>query len=293
MNSTIKFELSSTTELWHIQLNKERYIMDKFGDRMKGYEKQFEQKLVPMLPVYARLDGRSFSNFTRGMKRPYDERLSQTMIDVTKYLVKETNASIGYTQSDEISLAWYFPDVKSQFDFQGKIMKVVSTLSAMATGKFVMLGMERFPEVIEKKGIPQFDCRVCNFPNLEECTNMFLWREMDASKNSISMAARAFYSHKALDNKNGSEKQELLFQKGVNWNDYPPFFKRGTFVRKEKIVRDLTSNELAKIPENKRPASKTVTRTVISELELPAFSKVKNRSDVLFFGANPLLEGDL
>ncbi len=267
--------------------------MDKFGDRMKAYEKQFEQKLMPMLPVYARLDGRSFSSFTRGMKRPYDERLSQTMIDVTKYLVKETNASIGYTQSDEISLAWYFPDFKSQFDFQGKIQKVVSTLAAMATGKFVMLGMERFPEVIAKKGIPQFDCRICNFPTLEECTNMFLWRCLDASKNSISMAARAFYSHKALDNKNGSEKQEMIFQKGVNWNDYPSFFKRGTFVRKNKVVRELTQEELSKIPENKRPVSKTVTRTLISEIEMPAFSKVTNRSEVLFFGEKPKTEGDL
>lgn len=116
---------------------------------------------------------------------------------------------------------------------------------------------------------------------------------MDASKNSISMAARAFYSHKALDNKNGSEKQELLFQKGVNWNDYPQFFKRGTFVRKEKIVRELTPSELAKIPEHKRPASKTVTRTLITEMDMPAFSKVNNRSEVLFFGAKPKTEGDL
>jgi len=70
---------------------------DDFGDRMKIYEMaEAGRRLMPLLPACARLDGKSFSNFTKDMKRPYDERLSRLMVDTTKHLVKETNACMGY-----------------------------------------------------------------------------------------------------------------------------------------------------------------------------------------------------
>lgn len=78
-------------------------IKSTLGQRMKGYEKrETEMEFLPLLPVYARIDGRSFHTFTRGMKRPYDENLSRAMIETTKYLVEHTHAKVGYTQSDEI-----------------------------------------------------------------------------------------------------------------------------------------------------------------------------------------------
>jgi tRNA(His) 5'-end guanylyltransferase len=79
--------------------------------------------------------------------------------------------------------------------------------------------------------MPRFDARVYVVPTLEEAVNSFLWREQDATKNSITMAASAYYSHNELMNKNGSEKQEMLFQKEVNWNDYPTFFIRVSYVQ--------------------------------------------------------------
>jgi tRNA(His) guanylyltransferase len=78
------------------------------NDRMKMYEK-FEtgRRFLPKLPVIARLDGRSFHSFTNGLGRPFDERLSNLMVNVTNFLVEGSNACIGYTQSDEISLVFY------------------------------------------------------------------------------------------------------------------------------------------------------------------------------------------
>lgn len=71
---------------------------DNFGDRMKTYERiETGQKFLPLAPIYARLDGRSFSNFTRGMDRPFDRRFSEVVQEVTRYLVKETGATLGYT----------------------------------------------------------------------------------------------------------------------------------------------------------------------------------------------------
>ncbi|KKL92895.1 hypothetical protein LCGC14_1880070, partial [marine sediment metagenome] len=108
-------------------------MSDNFGDRMKMYEKaESGRRFMPLLPVYARLDGRSFSRFTKGFNRPYDKRMSEAMIDTTKYLVEETNALIGYSQSDEISLVWYSDSIDSQIFFDGKIQKMVSVLAALA-----------------------------------------------------------------------------------------------------------------------------------------------------------------
>lgn len=65
--------------------------------------------------------------------------------------------------------------------------------------------------------------------SLEEVTNCILWRQQDATRNSISSAGQAHFSHKQLEGLNSNQIQELLFQeKGINWNDYPTKFKRGS-----------------------------------------------------------------
>jgi tRNA(His) 5'-end guanylyltransferase len=144
------------------------------------------------------------------------------------------------------------------------------------------------PEEYRDK-LPTFDARVWNVPNVVEGANVFLWREQDATKNSISMAARSYYSHKILMNKNGSEMQEMLFQKGINWNDYPTFFRRGTYIQRRKVERLFTAVELDKLPlkhEARRNPNLSFNRTEIIALELPPLRKITNRSEVVFYGAD-------
>src|ERR1700722_9495140 len=213
--------------------------MDAIGDRMKAYETtEAGRMFTPLLPVIARLDGKCFSKFKLGLARPYDERLSNLMIEVTKYLVQETVACAGFCQSDEISLAWYSDNTISQIYFNGRIQKMTSVLAAMCSVKFNKLLPFFIPEKSHLE--PCFDCRVWQVPNLEEGANAFLWREFDATKNSISMAAQHYYSHKELMNKHTGEMQEMLWQKGVNWNDYPDFFRRGSYVQR-RIVKTKAS----------------------------------------------------
>lgn len=80
-------------------------MKDDMGDRLKSYEGvEADRRGMPFLPLCIRLDGKGFSKWTAKLRRPFDERLSTLMKDVTKHLVAVTNARIGYTQSDEISL---------------------------------------------------------------------------------------------------------------------------------------------------------------------------------------------
>lgn len=264
-------------------------MKDDFGNRMKTYEAaETQRKFMPLLPVYARIDGRGFSRFTQGMTRPYDVNMSRVMVETTKYLVEETHARIGYTQSDEINLIWLQDRYDSEMFFCGKIQKLCSVLAGMATAKFNHLCNDSALQDRARRMLPTFDCRVFQLPNPTEGANAFLWREKDATKNAISMAARSFYSHKALHGKSSSEMQEMIFQSGQNFNDYPSFFKRGTFVRRIVEERAFTAEELSTIPKTYRPLEGSlVTRSRIVEIDMPMFTKVLNREDVIFYGAEP------
>lgn len=259
-------------------------MIDKMGDRLKMFEGiEAGRILIPNLPICVRVDGRAFHTFTRGMNRPYDERMSKAMIETMKYLVKKTDACIGYVQSDEISLV--LSDSKEPL-FGGRVQKLTSIIAAMATAKFNDEIHKSFPD----KPLAEFDCRVWNVPNRTEAANTILWREFDATKNSISMAARSVYSDNQLLNKNSSDKQELLWQKGINWDKYPVFFKRGTYARRVVMERKLTPDELKDLPEHheaRKNPDMVFTRSEIKEIEMPIFSTVENREAVIFDGAEP------
>ena len=261
--------------------------MTDLGDRMKMYERyETGRRFLPLLPVYARIDGRCFSGFTRGMDRPYDERMAECMMETTRRLVEETGALMGYTQSDEISLIWYQADPKSEMLFGGKIFKITSVVAALSTSIFLNLAKMFWPERVDNCPL-SFDCRAFHLPTKEEAANAILWREFDATKNAISMAARHYFSHSQLHGKNGAEMQEMLFQEaGVNFNDYPARFKRGAFLIRRTVLKELDQETLEKIPLNKRPDG-PIERQIIQAVDMPQFSKVTNRVEVLFDGAEP------
>lgn len=271
---------------------------DGFGDRMKQYEQtEAGRRFMPLLPVVARLDGKNFSNWTKGLSVPYDYRFSDLMVRVTKELVRQTHANIGYTQSDEISLAWYSDIYDRQIFHGGRIMKMNSVLASYCTHWFNAHKKKYLK--IETKHVTTpafFDCRVWQLPNLVEATNAILWRELDATKNSVSAAARHYYSHKQLHGLGRADMMDLLHQKGVNWNDYPDYFKRGTYVQRRKTKRKFTAEELSSLPAMHaahRDPDMVVERSDVVVLSMPPLSRVQNRVEVLFAGADPITEEDV
>lgn len=266
---------------------------DSFGNRMKIYEQaEAGRKTCPLLPVLIRLDGKGFSKWTKGLKRPYDEKLTNIMVNVTKILVEELNAKIGYTQSDEITLLLYSDSISSEIYFSGKIQKLVSVSSSIATANFNKYASVEFPN----KPLAFFDSRVWSVPTKTEAINSILWREKDATKNSISMAARYYYSHKKLMNKNSSELQEMLFEKDVNWNNYPSFFKRGTYVQRKVKKMKFNVEEIDKLPKNhnaRKDPNMTINRSVVEIIDMPPLLKVINKEGVIFKGEYPIMSETL
>lgn len=270
---------------------------DDLGNRMKMYEKaESGRRFIPLLPVCARLDGRSFSKFTKDLAKPYDIDFAELMQDVTQYMVEETNACIGYTHSDEISLVWYSNDTKSQIFFDGKIQKMVSILAAMCSTYFMYELPVYLPDKWELLESPvMFDCRVWQMPNLIEATNVFLWREFDATRNSVQSSARSVYSHKECLDKNTSQLQEMLFDKGINWNDYPDFFKRGSYFQRRLKKTKFSAEEIKRLPEKhaaRLNPELEIERHVVERIDMPIFAKITNKVAVIFNGSDPAVEND-
>jgi tRNA(His) 5'-end guanylyltransferase len=238
---------------------------------MKSYEEpSTSRKAFKGQPLIARLDGKSFHTFTKGLGRPFDVRLSGLMRDTMLELVDRFQAKVGYTQSDEITLCWHYPvDGTSEFPFDGRFQKLDSLLAAHATAFFNSRLASALPEKADR--LPTFDCRSFVVPTLTEAYHAFLWRQQDCTKNAISMAAQSMFSHKSLQGLHGPEMQEKMWkEKGVNFNEYPTFFKRGVFGRRVKRVREPTTADFERVPPqfwDQLKAAGTIERTVLEAFD--------------------------
>jgi tRNA(His) guanylyltransferase len=220
---------------------------DALGDRMKEfYEDRTRIKLPRRTFTIIRIDGKAFHTYTKGLERPFDQGLIEDMNATTAYLCKNIQgAKFGYVQSDEISLVLTdFDDLGTHAWFDNNLQKMVSVAASMATAEFNKLRLMRYmknsmiflePEHIEKFKMAEFDARAFQIPFIDEVENYFIWRQQDAVRNSISSVAQSLYSTKELHGKKTSDMQELIFQKGINWNDYDFRLKRGAVIAKVEV----------------------------------------------------------
>lgn len=195
------------------------------------------------------MTGKAFHTFTKGFNKPFDDILTQTMNQTAQYLCQNIQGcKLAYTQSDEISLLLTdYEKITTSAWFDNNIQKMVSISASMTTMIFnkifseTVLKYENFIDdeidlYVSKFNTAMFDSRVFTLPKEEVC-NYFIWRQQDATKNSIQMFGRSEFSHKELQNKNCNEIQDMLFvEKGLNWNNAPVYQKRGTCIIKEKYV---------------------------------------------------------
>lgn len=220
--------------------------------RMKNfYESRNQSFLTRRTPVILRIDGKAFHTYCKNLIKPFDEGLIEDMQQTAIYLCQNIQgAKCAYTQSDEISiLVTDYADLNTQAWVDYNVQKMVSHSAAMFVEAFLKLRLKRAIKDEKWKTIDELlnlkewnkhqlcDSRVFNIPK-EEVANYFYARQKDATKNSIYQLAFSLYSHKELHGKNGSEMQEMCFQKAHNWNDLHWSKKRGSFIVKNTYVND-------------------------------------------------------
>jgi tRNA(His) guanylyltransferase len=207
---------------------------DSLGDRMKVYERVTRTVLPHRTYTVCRVDGKAFHSYLRGAAKPYDEGFMADMDAVAEALCAEIAGSVfAYVQSDEVSvLATDFAAAGTQPWFGGEVQKWCSVAASVATAALNA----------RRPGKPAlFDARVFTIADPVEVANYFIWRQRDAVRNSIAMAAHAVFPHQRLHGVNSGQAQELLWlQMGINWNDYPDGCKRGRTVVRVSGEREVT-----------------------------------------------------
>lgn len=202
---------------------------DSLGSRMKAYESISRNFLTRRVPVIIRIDGKAFHTFTRGLQKPFDTRIMDAMRGTMKFLCQNIQGCVfGYTQSDEITLVLTdYETIATDAWFGYNVQKMCSIAASMATLEFNRLFRE-YDELPEKFDSAMFDARAFSVPKEEVC-NCLIWRQQDATRNSIEACGQASFTYKELHGKNCNEIQEMLWsQRGINWNNIPTDCKRGS-----------------------------------------------------------------
>jgi len=200
---------------------------DDLDSRLRIYETTHDQWVLPGIYMVARLDGRGFTRLTREVHQfeaPYDMRFRDYMVSTMEYLMAECGFQIsyGYTQSDEMSLLFH-PEENA---FGRKIRKYNSILAGECSAKFSLL----------LKDLACFDCRISQLPKQNDVIDYFRWRSEDAHRNALNghcywnLRGKGRTIQEATQELSGlsiGDKNEYLFQQGINFNDLPSWQKRG------------------------------------------------------------------
>ena len=265
--------------------------------RMSGYEYVTRTHLPRRIPAIIRVDGKAFHSFTKGLRKPFDDFFRNIMQLTMQYMCENVQGCVfGYTQSDEISLLLTdYETIATDAWFDYTIQKMCSVAASMATLAFNKFWAEEFQAQIEhwdreddgtmdeemekwvweylvntiqpKLFTAMFDARVFSIPKDEVC-NYFIWRQQDATRNSIETVGQTYFSQKDLNGRSQNEIQEILWQQhSINWNTYPIAYKRGVCC--SKVLRETPMEN----PRNPGKEIVVARRKWVIDREPPIFTQ--------------------
>lgn len=234
---------------------------DELDGQMRVFETAHDHCVLPGIYIVARIDGRGFTKLTKdrhNFEAPYDIKFRDMMIETTQHLMQcGFKINYGYTQSDEISLLLDL----DENTFGRKERKLNSIFAGEASAKFSLLLGD----------IGAFDSRICQLPTRKLVIDYFRWRNEDAHRNALN--AHCYWSLRktgktpeksaeTTSHMSVAEKNELLFQHGVNFNDIPVWQKRGTGLYWEIYNKEATNPITGEVVQAQRNRIK-------ADLELP------------------------
>ncbi len=237
---------------------------DDLSVRMKeNYEHRYRYFVPRRTYTILRLDGCHFHSYTKKLKKPFDYDLSNDIDNaIIATLPHIQGAVFAYTQSDEISiLLTDFSKNTTSAWFDGNLQKICSVSASILTAEFNKLRLKSLTNIITHNFDPTaiqrfqlafnectqayFDSRVFIIPDRTEVINYFVWRNNDASRNSVSMVAQSLFSHSELQNKSSNEMQEMIFTKtNINWSKYPEADKNGRLIVKESYDAPVVTTHI-------------------------------------------------
>ena len=116
-----------------------------------------------------------------------------------------------------------------------------------------------------------FDCRSWAVASKITAAQTFVWRQRDAQRNAINMVAHHVFGHKKLEGVSTAVRLQMLEENGTDWAVTPANFMSGTFITSEQVLKELSPEALATIPEAHRPTGPVKRKQLIfnsSVLEL-------------------------
>ncbi len=229
--------------------------------RMRLFETSHDHCVLPGVFIVVRLDGRGFTRQTKevwDLEAPFDSKFRDVMLTTTEHLVNcGLSVMYGYTQSDEISLLLH----RDAENFGRKTRKIISVLSGEASACFTYAF----------GSMACFDARISQLTSETLVRDYFNWRHEDAHRNALSAhcywllrkkGSSAQSANHELFGLSGSQKNEFLFQNGINFNDLPMWQKRGCAVYWEDYLKPA-------IDQKTGEAVQAYRRRLIRNLELP------------------------
>ena len=191
--------------------------------RMKNYEEIGKSFLTKRVPVIIRIDGKSFHRVTKKhYEKGYSQAFTSHMMSVAFNVMTEMQGcKFCYRQSDEISfLLTDYRTIQTDGWFDYSLNKLVSISAACASAAMSTI----------LNCVTMFDSRAFSIPKDDVC-NYFIWRQQDATRNSIQMVGQQNFTKTELHKKSCNNIQEMLFsERDINFNDFPAEQKRGSCI---------------------------------------------------------------
>jgi tRNA(His) guanylyltransferase len=174
-----------------------------------------------------RVDGRGFSKLTTARyEKPYDAAFAGSMSAAATAIVRDFDAALAYSYSDEISIVLS----PAHASFGRRVEKLVSIAAGLASATFT-----------HDAGLPvHFDARVWIGAGERAVVDYLSWRQSDAASSSLTnwcywtlrhAGASAKEATARLSGATVADKNDLLFQHSVNYNDVPAWQRRGVLLR--------------------------------------------------------------
>lgn len=232
------FSLSRVFQRFH---SSTKNPADIISEKIKSLESQFDHRLYAGVPFVVRLDGCSFKNYTSGMSRPFDSRLTLSMIYTMNDMIEHTSALLGFTQSDEITLVYRHDPTLNNYPYNGRISKIQSVYSGMASARFnhyiQKFSWDDVPTKSRNRIMSSsawFDARCFSVPDGESAMEAVYWRHRyDCRRNAIHTVGLANFDSKSLKGLSLNQVIELLEEKNIKiFQDVPKVYLYGVFGKK-------------------------------------------------------------